>query len=57
MDLNLSANNPTKSTYNYLNQAGPRAELTTYTYDADGKPLTRKFDWEDATRSFKYECK
>jgi uncharacterized lipoprotein YehR (DUF1307 family) len=50
----ISANNPTKSTYK---ESSSTEEVTiTYTYDGDGKPLTRKFDFDTEARSFKYNC-
>jgi hypothetical protein len=54
---NLSVNNITKFTYKEVLTDYTEIEVTTYTYDADGKVLTRKFDWEAQAHPFTYECK
>jgi hypothetical protein len=53
---NISTNNIVHSTYTYLSPSSTESETITYTYDSDGKPLTRKYDWEDSTRDFSYLC-
>jgi YD repeat-containing protein len=54
---NLSINNVVKYTYKETGSSTTEIETVTYTYDSDGKPLTRKFSWEPQARTFKYECK
>lgn len=53
---NISTNNIIQSTYTYLSPSSTDTETITYTYDSDGKPLTRKYNWEASARGFSYEC-
>ncbi|RAW02265.1 hypothetical protein [Pseudochryseolinea flava] len=53
-NTNLSTQNATKFTY-----SGPgwtESETFTYTYDADGKTLSRKAEWEDTAREITWAC-
>jgi YD repeat-containing protein len=54
---NLSTNNVVKAVYKDVASSDTETEIITYTYDAEGKPITRKFDWDTIARAFKYECK
>lgn len=53
---NLSNNNYVKGTYTSPPGGDVSEDEVTYTYDTDGNPLTRKFDWDEDTRSFVYAC-
>jgi hypothetical protein len=55
--FSLSVNNWVKATYYTGDETtSNEIETATYTYDEDGKPLTRKYDWEDEARTFSYKC-
>jgi hypothetical protein len=52
---NLSKNNPI--TTKWISTGGTEEYAFTYTYDEEGKPVTRKATWEDQARNIAWFCK
>ncbi len=53
--INLSPNNPTR--IKYIGSNWTEEDTFEYTYDSDGKVLTRKASWDGITRSIAWTCK
>jgi YD repeat-containing protein len=52
---NLSKNNPVSMTWIFT--GGTEEDSYTYTYDEEGRPITRKATWEDQARNIVWFCK
>jgi hypothetical protein len=53
-EANLSVNNITKAVY--TSEDWTEEEVVVYTYDTEGKPVTRKGSWEPAARTIAWNC-
>lgn len=56
LPANLSNNNVVKKTFTYFSTSSVDIEITSHTYDAEGKPLTRNANWDSAIRDIVYTC-